>query len=322
VQHFGDRDAEYRALTGPAAVTPLLAVGSLRLTGADRLDFLHGQVSNEVRGLQAGETNTALLLNVKGHALAQLQVYRRADDLFVAVDDGAALFVEAHLKRHIIFDQVELQNLTGTLTAMTLGGAEAAGILKEALGCDAPRPGRFVEPGFASAKVLVAPQRRTGHGGYDLYVLERDAAALFAALQARGAKAAGEEALELSRVASGIPKAASEAGEGVLPQEAGLDFAVSYRKGCYLGQEIMARVEARGKLRRSLFGLRYNQRPEEGAKDVLVEGKTVGRRGDAVDHPALGPLSLAVLRNDLAVEATLHCGGATAKVTPLPFEAP
>jgi tRNA-modifying protein YgfZ len=315
---FGDPGAEFAALDG-AVLVPLLAVTPLRLSGPDRLDFLHGQVSNEVKRLKEGETNTSLLLNVKGHALAELQLCRREDDLYAAVEDGAGGFVQEHFKRHIIFDQVEVEDLSGAIATLTLQGEGAGAVLSRSLNVDPPQPGRFVQPGFASAKVLVLAKRRSLPGGYDLHVLTRDAEELFNVLKDAGAVPTGEEALEVSRIPAGLPPAANKGGEGVLPQEAGLHFAVSYTKGCYLGQEIMARIEARGNVRRKLAGLRYDTLPQGEDRELFLGDKIVGRRGNAVHHPCLGPIGLAVLRTDLDPSASLTVGGATASQTALPF---
>ena len=134
-----------------------------------------------------------------------------------------------------------------------------------------------------------------------------------------GAVLAGEDALEALRIEAGIAGAELEGGDGVLPQEAGLEHAVSYRKGCYLGQEIMARIEARGNLRRRLAGLSLDGLPEAGAKDLVQNGKTVGRLGGVAEHPRLGIIALASVRTEVEAGAGLEVGGVNAVVSSLPF---
>ncbi len=309
-----------------AALVPLLGVTPLRLTGADRAEFLHGQVSNEVKRLPTGGTVQALMLNVKGHALAGMHVYKRENDLFVAVEGGAGAQVVAQLRAHIIFDQVEIEDLSGTLASLTLQGEDAAGVLTEVLG-EVPQPGRFVQLPFASAhsesaRVLVGEAARSLHGGYDLHVLTKDAPALFDALLKAGAAPAGEDALTLARVAAGLPAAETEGGEGVLPQEAGLEPWLSYRKGCYLGQEIMARIEARGNVRRELRRLHLSALPAAGARDLVQNGRVVGRLGAVATHPEEGVLALGVVRKDVNVSKAegnaLEVGGAKATLAASP----
>jgi tRNA-modifying protein YgfZ len=296
--------SEFAALE-TATVVPLLGHTALRVTGTDRLDFVHGQLSNQVKQLQPNTFSENLLLNHKGHALAQMRVFRREDDLFLALEGNASEFVERELRAHIIFDQVELQNLSGTITSFTLQGKEAAKVL-ESLGL--PTGNTFTQVPFANAKLLIHAAKRTVAGGFDVHVLSKDAEALLQRLLESGATLAGEQALEMSRVEAGIPYAETEAGEGVLPQEAGLEPCVSYTKGCYLGQEIMARIEARGNLRRSLKKVRLEALPTLEERDIRLGDKVVGRLGKVVEHPNLGVIALAVLRNDLPPDAILCVG--------------
>jgi folate-binding protein YgfZ len=307
--HFGTPEQEFRAFRTEAALVPLLSVTPLRLTGTDRLDFLHGQVTNEVKRLEVGRTNEALMLNIKGHALAQMRIYRRQDDLFVAVEGGKGPEVQAQFQAHIIFDQVEIHNLSDQIVSFTVQGPRAPAVVQQVLALELPPAEEFTEVPFASAKVLAAPVRRSQHGGYDLHVLTRDAEELVGAVLEQGAVLAGEEALETARVEAGIPAAHTEAGEGVLPQEAGLEGAISYRKGCYLGQEIMARIEARGNVRRALRTLRLQGVPDGSTRDITSGGKLVGRLGTVVLHPEQGVTALGVLRTDLAEDAELAVGG-------------
>lgn len=313
VAHFGDALAEFRAFQqGSSLLTPLLGTSALRVTGADRLDFVHGQLSNDVKRLENSQTNTSLLLNHKGHALAQVRVLRRDADLLLIVEGDAGAFVQQQLEAHIIFDQVELEPLP--LVTLTLQGETAAQLVEEVLGF-VPDPNTFLPFGDGG---VVVPAKRSVPGGYDLHVPVEDGAALFASLKKEGAVPAGERTLDTARVLAGIPAVEYEAGEGILPQEAGLEYAVSYTKGCYLGQEIMARIEARGKLRRSLQGLLLADVPQTDEREIFADGKKVGRLGTVAQHPELGVIGLAVLRNDLD-KVGLEVASVSAQVTPLPF---
>lgn len=319
-----DASGRLRAFEGQPAgmpgalLTPLLGSGVLKASGSDRLDFVHGQVSCAVKNLPAGGFSEGLMLNHKGHALAQLRVLRRNEALLLVVDGGATAAVARRLQEHIIFDQVILEPQPSSVLSLQ---GEAADEVLAAVGLELPEAGAVAETALAGAPLLLHRARRSGAGGYDLLVPTEQAGAVFDALVAAGALPAGEAALELARVLAGVPDAEHEAGEGVLPQEAGLEPLVDYRKGCYLGQEIMARIEARGKLRRSLQGLRLRARPEKGVRDVLANGKTVGRLGTVAEHPQLGVVALAVLRDDLA-EVELMVGTVAARAATLPFDAP
>ena len=313
VADFGDALAEVRAFQqGSSLLTPLLGNSALRVTGADRLEFVHGQLSNDVKRLTVGQANTSLLLNHKGHALAHLHVLRGDADLLLVIEGDAGAFVQQQLEAHIIFDQVELEPLP--LVTLTVQGETATRLVEEVLGV-VPDSGTFLPFGDGG---VVVPAKRSVPGGYDVHAPAEDGAALFTSLKEAGAVPAGERALDTARVLAGIPAVEHEAGEGVLPQEAGLEYAVSYTKGCYLGQEIMARIEARGKLRRSLQGLLLADVLQTDERDIFAEGKKVGRLGTVAQHPELGVIGLAVLRKGLE-EVGLEVAGVSAQAAPLPF---
>jgi tRNA-modifying protein YgfZ len=312
VMSFGNEAAEYQALES-AIVVPLLGHTALRVTGEDRLDFIQGQVSNQVKRLKVNTFSENLMLNHKGHALAQLRVFRREDDLFLAIEGGAGGFAQRELRAHIIFDQVELQNLSETLVSFTVQGANAAKIISSL--ATLPLGDSFIQVPFANAKVLIHLAKRSVWGGFDIHVLSSDAEAFLQTLLNAGAILAGEKALEVSRIAASIPYAQTEAGEGILPQEAGLEHCISYTKGCYLGQEIMARIEARGNMRRRLTGLKLSGIPRALDRNILAGEKIVGQLGAWARHPTLGVIALAVLRNDLDPDLILNVSGLEAKIS-------
>lgn len=312
------RESELAGLAQGALLVVLRDHGRLLLSGADRLDFLHGQISNDVRGLAEGGMNRSLLLNHRGQALAEMQVLRGHDDIDLVVEGGAVEVVEDSLRRHIIFDQVELAS-QDSHTTLTLQGDEAKQLLAALVGAEPPEYGRHERVEIGGAAVIVSPVSRTGRLGYDLYLEEGAVEAVSEAVADGGAEIGSRSALEVARVSAGIPTVAGEAGAGVLPQEAGLEPLVSYRKGCYLGQEIMARIEARGKLRRELGGLILEGEPAADDREIRLEGKLVGRLGTVVRHPRLGLLALAVLRSDLPEGGPVEVAGVVARRAALPF---
>ncbi|MFA5593731.1 MAG: hypothetical protein WDA15_00460 [Trueperaceae bacterium] len=292
------------------AVLARLPATALRAHGPDAATFLHGQLANDVTGLPVGGVNRSLSLNHRGHAMAEASVLRRAkDDLLLVVHDAGGDLVEESLRSHIIFDQVTLERLPAQ-ALLTVQGPVAA----ELLGA-APEAGSFAVTEVAGAQVTVWPHRRSAAGGYDLLVAEADEAAVVAALTAAGAQVVPAASIDALRVRAGLPTAGGEGGEGVLPQEAALEGGLSYRKGCYLGQEIMARIEARGNLRRSLTRLELAALPQPGSERAITHGgRTVGLLGTVVQIGSDGggqPVveALAVLRNDLPADAELEAGG-------------
>lgn len=274
--------------------------GFIEATGDDQLDFLHGLLSNDVKGLPQGGANRSLLLNHRGHALAQMTVARAEGRVILAVEGGLAEFVLGELDRHRIFDQVELREVPDGITLLTVQG-EDTGAAAAALEAS----GRLLARGAA---------RRSEAGGSDflLELPEEDALALLADLPSRPVD---DAELELERIRAGVPSATLDGGAGVLPQEAGLEPLISYRKGCYLGQEIMARIEARGNLRRGLKRVLLEAEPGQDEDDgdawrtVLADGRRVGRLGSVTRETDGSWIGLAVLRLDLPEDAVLEAAG-------------
>ncbi len=342
LEHFGDPHAEAaRAFAGRGAqLVPLLTTTPLRVTGADRVAFLHGQLSNVVAGLAAGACAQALQLDARGRVVGDADLCVRRDDLFVAVHDARGAAVQASLEQHVVFDDVQVSDLGEALTAVTVQGAAATEVVARAFGV-VPGAGGFVQVPFGAAagdgatdasaeppSVLLLGRRRSAAGGVDVHVLVRQLAELARALLEAGADLAGERALTIMRVLAGVPSVAREAPDGALPQELGLTSAVSFAKGCYLGQEIMARIEARGAVKKGLARLRLeraaNPDDEGGAaalegRELRLGGREIGRVGSVVALPDGALAGLAVLRTGLPVGADLEVvgvPGAYARVWP------
>ncbi len=325
ILHFGAPGPEARAaLDGTGALlAPMPAVTPLRVEGADRAAFLHGQLTAAVQGIPAGSAGRTLQLNVRGQVVGEGTLCVRDADVFLAVDDGRGPDVRASLEQHIVFDDVTVEDLSGTLTALTLQGGRSAAVLETVLGA-VPEAGRFVQAPFLDAAVLAAPCRRSVAGGFDLHVLARQLPELVSALRDGGATLVGEEAAILARVAGGIASAAHDGGSGALPQELGLEAAVATGKGCYLGQEIMARIEARGSVRRHIVRLRLHGEAEALARleaseerALRLDGREVGRLSSLVRGPNGAWRGLGMVRRDLEPGAALDAGGAQAVPEPL-----
>ena len=322
----------WSALHGGAVVVRLPSVGSLRIVGADRIAFLHGQLANDVRSLPVMGALRTLQLNAKGHALAQMTLHRRENDVHLAVEDDAADEVARRLRDHVVFDEVTVEDLGGVLRTVTVQGPAARSVTERAFG-QAPPPGAFASVAFGDASLLLSGSRRSVPGGVDVHLLARQVDEAWRRLVDAGAVPGDVASLEASRVEAGVPRAAREAGSGVLPQEAGLDDAISTRKGCYLGQETMARIEARAQVRRGLVRLALSEpvpsdavraaeasaveravEADPATDDVRVDGRVVGRLGTLARHPRLGLVALAVVRSGLEPDATLVAAGRPAAI--------
>lgn len=274
-----------------------LPSSALRLTGADRLDFAQGQMTNDLKGAPTPGMVPACFLNARGQIEFFARVYKRADDLYLHLAAGEAPALAARLKKYIIFDQVEVQDLSDTLATVHVWGEEVPG-------WDAS--GAAVQTfTLAGTEVLAARVNRSGRVGLDLHYLQAKEADVLAEL--------GQERpladLSHARIQTGLPDVSADHWQGYLLQEVGLGDAISYRKGCYVGQEIMARLEARGQTRYTLMALAGEGLPAHA--EVTSTGKVVGVTGESA-----GTRALVRLRRELEPGAQVEVGGVAATVEP------
>lgn len=316
--------AERDALLGGAALVDRPVPGRLRLAGADRLRFLNGLVTCEVKGLAEGEGTYGFVTSVQGRVLAEVAVLALADELWLELPAGEDEAVANHLAKYLIADRVEIATLAAV--PLTLAGPGAADLLESLLGRGSLPP----EPwSHRPANVAGLPGRVVRRGiapveTFELWLAPGAGVSVRAQLQAEGAVPVGPEAWDVLRVERGIPAFGRDFGPDNFPQETGLgEQAVSYQKGCYLGQEVVARIHYRGGVKKALRGIRFLGLPEPPptGTPLLAEGRPAGRVGTSVQSPAHGSIALAVLHDRAnAPGTTLDLEtGATAEVASLPF---
>jgi len=312
-----DLVAEYRALTETCGLVDRSERGKLSLTGADAKRFLAGQVTNDTEGLPDGEGCYAAFLTHKGKMLGDLRILAVGGDqpqLLLDTERATlqALFDMIH-RFKIGFD-VELHKGTLQKDLLSLIGPEAREI---ACAANLPRSEHAHEAGTIDGLPvrLIATDL-----GVDVLCDADDSAGVRAALSGADAAPVSEEAAEIVRVERGRPRYGIDLNDTTIPQEAGLnERAVSFTKGCYVGQETVARLFYRGKPNRHLRGLRLSEAAPSGAELHLGE-RSVARLGSSLVSPALGPIALALVRREASVGDTLDVdGGASAEVVELPF---
>jgi folate-binding protein YgfZ len=307
--------AGYRALTEGCGVVDRSERGKLALSGPDAKAFLHGQVSNDIEGLEAGRGCYAALLTHKGKMLGDLRVLDLGDELLLDTERIALQELFNMIRRYKLGSDVELHKRTLELGLLSLIGPDARRVAgARALGT-AEHDNVRAQIGGVPV-VLVATDT-----GVDVFCAAGDTAAVRAALESAGAMPVEADVAEIVRVERGRPRYGIELDDSVIPQEAGLnERAVSFTKGCYVGQETVARLFYRGKPNRHLRGLRLSAPAATG--DALRRGdKEVGRVGTVVVSPAFGPIALAIVRREAAPGDTLAVGegAVTAEVVELPF---
>ena len=303
---------DYAALTQRCGLVDASERGKLALSGSDAKDFLHGQVTNDIVGLRPGQGCYAAFLTHKGKMLGDLRVFDTGDELLLDTERSALQELFNMIRRFKIGRDVELHKRTLERALFSLIGPRArdvAGVpeLPELEHAHVERGGvRFI----------------TTAAGVDVLCDAERAAEVRAALLAAGAAECAPEAAEIVRVEAGRPRFGIDlTPEAVIPQEAGLnERAVSFTKGCYVGQETVARLFYKGKPNRHLRGLRLSA-PVEPDTPLRLGEREVGRVTSPVVSPARGPIALALVRREASPSDTLAVGDGdvTARVEELPF---
>jgi tRNA-modifying protein YgfZ len=320
--------AEYATLTERCGLVDHSERGKLALTGSGAVEFLNGQVTNELVGLRPGEGRYAAFLTHKGKMLGDLRILAvgedvegEPDELLLDTERSALQALFDMIRRFKVGYQVELHKRTLECSLLSLVGPEAVQVVARAFALDPPALG---EPEHSHLLVHLdrTPVRmiRTDTG-VDVLLDSTEIAAVRAALEAAGAVEVSEAAAEIVRVERGRPRYGIDLDEATIPQEAGLnDRAVSFTKGCYVGQETVARLYYKGKPNRHLRGLRLSEPTEAGAPLALGE-RPLGSLGSSVVSPTLGPIALALVRREAEPGKTVTVGvqGASAVVVELPF---
>jgi folate-binding protein YgfZ len=291
--HYGDPAAEYAAARAGAVIIPRPHVGRLRATDRDRLDLLHRLSTNDLTGMAVGEARPTVLTNAHARMVDLLWVLNRDTDALYITGVGRAAAVRRWLAGYVFYnDRVKFEDLTQTWGHFELFGPRAS-VLAETL---QPGAAALPENHFMDSDGLLVWRTQLG---FALLAPAAQRPAVWERVVTAGATPAGESTFQLLRLTAGIPEADHEITDGYIPLEANLWPAVSFNKGCYLGQEIIARMESRGKLARRLCGLRLAAPVSVGAQ-VRVNGTASGTITSAGVVPEIGPLALAYLKTAVA----------------------
>jgi folate-binding protein YgfZ len=322
VANYGDKLAEHEALHSAAGILDLSFRNRLCLTGADRVRFLHGQVTNDIKRLRPGEGCYAAVVTAKGRMESDLNVYCLPDELLLDFEPGLAGLVSERLSRYIVADDVQVVDVAPLYGLLSVQGPQADAVIgNSGLPSDglwaAPPQGPPSEP-FASLKladptlgeIYLVNQPRMGTVGFDLFVPEPAMSAvldkLVSAAQSIGGRPCGWEAAEIARIEAGLPRFGTDMDETNFPQECGIESrAVSYTKGCYVGQEVLNRLHTLGHVNRQLRGLRLadglKRLPARGAP-LFLNGREVGHITSAVASPTLkANIALGYVRREADV---------------------
>jgi tRNA-modifying protein YgfZ len=307
-------DGQYRALRAEAGFLDRRR-GMLTVKGPDAVDYLQGQITNDVEGLEENQGCYAALLDRKGHLQGDMRVLRLSSgEIWLDLEPEAAAMVLRHLRTYSIGREVEIEDVSDRWVTTSLIGPAAATIAG-VQGLAPEHAQRFCD--WEGVEVLAVATDL----GVDLITRTDQAEALRELLRGAGAVEVSEAAAEILRIESGRPRFGRDMSEELMPAEAGItERAVDFEKGCYIGQEPVARLHYKGRPNRHLRGLRLSAPVERGARLRLGE-REVGVISSACLSPAHGPIALAVVRREADQGDVLEVGEAadTAEVVELPF---
>lgn len=336
VAQYGKFGAEHRALAEGAGILDLSFRSRLAVSGSDRQRFLNGQVTNHVAALKPGEGCYAALVTAKGKMESDLNIWCFPDRFLLDFEPGLNMRVGERLQKYIIADDVEIGSLAESHALFSVQGPLSVSLVRELrLALEVPdQPGTFrTSPEEGLGEVHLANLPRFGTAGFDLYVPRAGAEALFLRLQRACQKIphgslCGWEASECARIEAGIPRYGADMDDTNFPAEAGItERAVSYSKGCYIGQEVIARIRTYGQVTRHLKGFlladTMTTLPAKG-DPLMLEGKIVGAVTSATHSPRLKKnIGLGYLRREVTVSEGLKVkvGGEEmpVEVAQLPF---
>lgn len=333
-RRFGEAAAEARAVRSGVGLFDLAHRGLIEIAGPDRARWFKGMCTNEVLALTPGQGNLTALVNRLGRMVSDAWLAVTEASLWLELNADRAALTAEHLEKFHIIEKVQITDRSLAEGLVGLHGPQAAAVLERVLGQPGPAgpEGAVTLGAIAGVPVRVQRQDESGDPGYSVAAPVAGLSQVFEAIERVGAplglRLAGFDALEILRIEAGRPTFGAELTDALMPIEAGLTHAVSYTKGCYLGQEVIARVSTLGQPARALVGIAAAGELVPARGDAVVcGGVDVGRVTSAARSPHLNrTIALAVVRREHAAPGTRaelrSASGAApieAEIVPLPF---
>lgn len=295
VGHFTDPHQEHDAVRQDVGVFDLSHRGRLRLTGSDRAAYLHRIISNHVEGLSVGEGNYATILTNRGKIIADMNVSVFEDSIGIETNAETTLSLYQELDKYLIADDVTIEDFTECTGVVGLHGPKSAELLQQVYGfavADLPEYHSVVDE-IDGRRITCVRANETGEVGYNLCTASESIEWLWDTIltkgRAFGAVPIGLTPLNSLRIEAGIPRYGAELDDSVFPGEAEIEHAISFEKGCYIGQEIVARMKYRGHPNRLLRGFAIESETPPQSGDRLFDGdKDIGWLTSAVLSPTFG----------------------------------
>jgi folate-binding protein YgfZ len=321
---FGDSAREFRALLGGRALLDMSWQAKLVLAGQDRVRWLNGMVTNNVRDLSPGHGVYSFILSAQGRIQGDLVAYNRGDYLLVTTDREQAPTIAEIFDRYIIMDDVEVADISDKLAAVSVVGPKSLAILAAAcLDVSQLEPGQVIDAVWRDVGISIARSAQPQMDGFEIWFASENLDVIWDGLLAAGATPVGSDAFELYRIVRGIPRFGVDLRERDLPQETGQQHALNFAKGCYIGQEIVERIRSRGNVHRMFAGFEVQGEPPAPGTKVRANDKDVGEITSAARIPFSSnerTLALGYVRRESALPGTaVQIGAQSAIVQILPF---
>lgn len=336
---YGDESLEYRVVRddGVGAID-ISSRGRFLVGGSEAVQFLNGLITNDMKTLEPKRWMAAVFPNVQGRLVASVRVMRfenvQSDrnvcPMFM-LDTEAATHdrVLNTIQRFTLAGDFRVTDVTNETAHFTVQGSRAGSLMENLIGDDALQlePGGLIQTLWRDTEVTVVRSTHTGADGFDLVIKAEHADSLWNAILDAGAQPVGYNTLDILRVEAGIPRYGIDMDETNVVPETALDDAVSYTKGCYVGQEIIARIKYRGHVAKRLSGFAFEGTVQvsSGSKVSSLDGKEIGRVTSVAFSPrlsrtvALGYVKYDYLASGMKVQVEIESGAVEATVVELPF---
>lgn len=306
-----DYAPDYRALRDGAAIADVASRAQIGVAGRDRRSYLQGLLTNDIEALQAGSGCYAAWLTPQGRLITDLQVFESGDMVLLDVPAELAEALVQRLDQFLFGEDVQLSDLRGALTGLSVHGPDAARVVEAALTGVSGLAGwpshHNARATFGASPVVVARVDQLGVPGYTVYAAHLDVAALTAALEAAGAVRAGREAVDAARIEAGTSVFGRDMTDDTIPLEAGIEQqAISFTKGCYVGQEVIIRVLHRGggRVAKKLVALRIEGNAPAAGDQIFAGEKAIGSVTSSATSPRFGAIALGYVHRDFLEPGT------------------
>lgn len=303
-QRYGKVEDEYWEVRKNTGILDLSHLGRLSVTGRDRSSFLHGLLTNDIANLQEGNGTRACLLTPKARILADMYIHNLGDRLLLDTGESPSSRLKSTLDQFIITEDVQILDSTNELLLLTLQGPKSADMLSQVLRTDVSKLQPLANQSLGPSAII--NHDRTGQGGYDLIVPENEVESVWQAFLLQGVQPVGAEALDILRLEAALPRYGVDLDENTLVLEAGLKDAISFSKGCYMGQETVARATFIGRVNRRLAQLQAKGSHGLGSgARVYGNDKEAGVVTSSAYSPALSSVvGLGYVQKDFAKDGT------------------